>query len=635
MRTRPILAVLAAGLISAAAMVAVSGSPAVSSASDPAAAPSGSFAFAGSEAASFRLPSDVRAVHTVGLTGGRTQTRYQQYADGAAVAGAQITVIRSSAGTAKTVIGAHFPGIRAKNERAISLNRASVLVRNALGARGRWSTAYQLNPLTGRTFYAVDVIRSAHRPVRWIDASTGKVVNAFDALAHGDGTGVKGDTKSVDSTLNAGVYELRSPDGRRITKDTRNKTSGEVLMTDADDHWNLLGTKSPSQPAAVDAHYYSDVVDDFYGSVFGRNSIDGNGMAIISRVHFDSRLCNANWNGLLMSYGDGDGRTCKPLSGALDVVGHELTHGVTQHSSALLYENQSGALNEAFSDMMGTSIEFYADATNRDPTVEPDWLIAEDVYKTRRDPTPGFRNMADPAQDGDPDHVEDLYTGTDDNGGVHTNSGIPNHVYFLAVEGGQNRGCVAGQWRFGPTHTADCGVSVPALGLQAAEQIFYDGFTSLNAWANFCDARNATVASATARALGEEAAVGLAWDAVGVHNGCTGGVEPPPPCVGDDTASIPFASPHPYGNNGDCTWTYDNGTGGFAFHFSLLQTEADFDYVYVRDGDGNLLATYTGIVRSKRGVTSPCITTPTGSVQLVTDGGVVAQGFTVDKVVAC
>lgn len=635
MRTRPVLALVAAGLVGAATTIAVAGSPAASDASAPAVTPSGSFALSGDAAEAFRLPTDVRAVHSVRLPGGRTQTRYQQYVDGAAVAGAQITVTRSSGGTARTVIGAYLPGIRATNQRAISPSRARELVRAAIGARGRWSSAYQLNPVTGRTFYAFDVIRSAHRPVRWIDATTGTVVKAFDALAHGDGTGVKGDTKSVDSTFNAGVYELRSPDGRRITKDARNRTSGEVLMTDADDHWNLAGTKSPSQPAAVDAHYYADVVDDFYGAVFGRDSIDGNGGAIISRVHFDSRLCNASWNGTLMSYGDGDGRTCKPLSGALDVVGHELTHGVTQHTSNLIYENQSGALNESFSDMMGASIEFYADDTGRDPTVEPDWLIGEDVVNRNKDATPGFRNMADPAQDGDPDHVVDMFTGTLDSGGVHTNSGIPNHVYYLAVNGGQNRGCVNGQWRTAPTHTEDCGVNVPALGLAASEEIFYDAFTSLNAWANFCDARNATVATAAARGLGEETGVGLAWDAVGVHTGCTGGVQPPPPCVSDADASIPFESPHPYGNGSDCTWTYDNGTGGFAFHFSLLDTEQDFDYVHVKDGNGTVLATYTGTVKGRKGTTSPCITTPTGSVQLASDLGTTAQGFKVDRIVAC
>jgi hypothetical protein len=131
----------------------------------------------------------------------------------------------------------------------------------------------------------------------------------------------------------------------------------------------------------------------------------------------------------------------------------------------------------------------------------------------------------------------------------------------------------------------------------------------------------------------DAAAVSAAWAAVGVHGGCTPATPPPPPCVSDPDATIPFGSPHPYGNNADCTWVYDNGSGGFAFHFSLLDTEKNFDYVTVSDANGNVLATYTGTFHHP--VTSPCISTPTGSVRLTSDSGVTAQGFTVDAVVAC
>jgi len=170
---------------------------------------------------------------------------------------------------------------------------------------------------------------------------------------------------------------------------------------------------------------------------------------------------------------------------------------------------------------------------------------------------------------------------------------------------------------------------VPALGVDRAAQIFYAGFTSLPEFANMCDARNATVAVAGADA----ASTSAAWAAVGLKAGCTPGVPPPPACVGDENAQIPFESAHPYGNNGDCTWTYNNGTGGFAFHFSLLDTEEDFDFVIVSDGNGQQLIRYTGLFR--RGATSPCISTPTGSVRLTTDSSVVAQGFIVDSVVPC
>ena len=161
--------------------------------------------------------------------------------------------------------------------------------------------------------------------------------------------------------------------------------------------------------------------------------------------------------------------------------------------------------------------------------------------------------------------------------------------------------------------------------------MFYQGFTSLTEYANFCDARSATMAVAGK----SRKAINSAWAAVGVKSGCAPALPPPPPCTSDPNAQIPFESPHPYGNNGDCTWTYDNGSAGFAFHFSLLETEAGYDYVYVKDANGNVLATYDGTHPLPGGVTSPCIPTSVGSVQLVTDQAVTDQGFTVDAVEPC
>ncbi len=456
-------------------------------------------------------------------------------------------------------------------------------------------------------------------------------MKAFDAIAHGEGTGVKGDTKVIDTSRNAatGSFELKTADDRQETFDLLNKTSGDgVLMTDADDLWNSnRGIASPSQAAGVDAHYYAGVVDDFYGDVFGRDSIDGNGMQIVSKVHYDRNYCNAFWNGSYMTYGDGDGRGCLPLSGGLDVDGHELTHGVTEFTSGLIYENESGALNEAFSDMMGNTIEFYADANNLDPTVGPDFRIGEDVINPGTAGA-GFRNMADPAEFDDPDHMVDKYVGTSDSGGVHTNSGIANHAYYLTVMGGRNAGCTPTATR-AATHTEDCDTVVAPVGLDRTEHIYYDGFTSLPEYANFCDARNATVAVA-----GDQAGpVSDAWKAVGVYSGCTGGTQPPPPCTSDPDAQLPIESPHPYGNMGDCTWTYDNGTAGFSFHFSSFDLENNYDYVYVKDANGTVLATYTGTKR--RGFDSPCIKTAVGSVQLVSDPAVTGQGFVIDAVNAC
>jgi bacillolysin len=624
MRRHPLVVLMVVPLL--AVLIGLNASPAGGQDAEP----SGSFALGGQEAREFQVPSDVVAVRSWSDASGRSVTRYQQMVAGASVVGGQITVTRDANGTIVAAIGAYLPGLQPKNQAIVGGARARGIVEQEIGRGGQWRSTLRLDPATASLFYEVQSLRADSRPVRWIDAATGAVRKAFDAIAHGDGVGVKGDAKSVDSRpASGGGFELVSPDGRRATFDAGNRQVRGSLMVDADDQWNLTqpAFRSPDQRPGVDAHYYADVVDDFYGSTFGRDSIDDEGMQIISTVHFANRFCNAFWNGIQMTYGDGDARTCIPLSGGLDVVGHELTHGVTEFTSNLIYENESGALNEAFSDMMGNTIEFYADGLGRDPAGSPDWLIGEDVI-LEPDVFPGFRNMADPAEDNDPDHYSALLIGPEDNGFVHSNSGIANHAYYLALAGGQNAGCIA-QNGHPATHTADCDVIVDGLGVDRAAEIFYDGFTSLPEFGNFCDARNATVAVSG----GDREAIRDAWTAVGVYDGCTPGTPPPPPCVGDETATIPFESPHPYGNNGDCTWTYDNGTGGFAFHFSLLDTEADFDFVFVKDGNGTVLATYTG--NNRRGATSPCISTPTGSVQLTTDSSVVAQGFIVDAVVPC
>jgi len=442
MRYRSYLAMSAAGALAASMMVAATGpSSAVGpEAADSAqSAPYGSFAYSGQEAADFVLPQDVRQMHTSTFADGRTSTRYQQVVDSATVFGGQITVIQGTSGQADSVIGAYFPGLEAKNSAELSKGQAKKIVTDKIGEGGDFSNELRINPRTGRLFYEVESIRAANRPARWIDAASGNVVKSFDKIASGEGTGVKGDTKTIDTTLNAtsGLYDLFTGDLRQKTFDAHNNDTPTV-MTDANDVWDLnRGIRSPSQPAGVDAHYYANVVDDFYRATFGRNSMDDAGMRIISVVHYGNRYCNAFWNGAYMTYGDGDGKTCLPLSGGLDVDSHELTHGVTEHTSNLIYENESGALNEAFSDMMGNSTEFYAQDNGLDPAAEPDWLIGEDIYAPDST-TPGFRNMGDPAQFNDPDHVVDKYTGTADNGGVHSNSGIANHAYYLNVNGWQN-----------------------------------------------------------------------------------------------------------------------------------------------------------------------------------------------------
>ena len=185
---------------------------------------------------------------------------------------------------------------------------------------------------------------------------------------------------------------------------------------------------------AIDsAHNYAIATYDYYLNNHNRDSIDDAGLTLTSRAHYDRNYNNAYWDGTQMTYGDGDGVTFIPLSQDADVVGHELTHGVTERSSGLIYSNESGALNEAWSDIFGAMVDRQEGATGADI-----WFIGEDIY------TPGtlgdaLRNMADPAEFGDYDYWPTRYTGIFDNGGVHGNSGIANLAFKLLVTGGTKK----------------------------------------------------------------------------------------------------------------------------------------------------------------------------------------------------
>lgn len=183
---------------------------------------------------------------------------------------------------------------------------------------------------------------------------------------------------------------------------------------------------------------------DFFREVFQRDSIDGRGMRLDGFVHFGVKYNNAFWDGRQMVFGDGDGKVLGDLTGSLDVIAHELTHGVTEHTAGFEYHNQSGALNESVSDVFGSLVKQWS---LKQAAEEADWLIGADVW------TPGIdadalRSMKAPGhaynnplfgKDPQPDrmskfiHLPDTEEG--DNGGVHLNSGIPNRAFFLTAVG--------------------------------------------------------------------------------------------------------------------------------------------------------------------------------------------------------
>ena len=188
----------------------------------------------------------------------------------------------------------------------------------------------------------------------------------------------------------------------------------------------------------LEAYDGSGATYDFFHDVFGRDSIDNRGMRIDSTVHYSRRFDNAMWDGEQMVYGDGDGRIFGRFTAALDVIGHELTHGLTQHTAGLGYSGQTGALNEHISDAFGVMVRQY----DRNETAEEaDWLIGAGLF-TSKVKGKAIRSMAAPGtayddpilgRDPQPSTMSGYVETDDDNGGVHINSGIPNHAFYLAA----------------------------------------------------------------------------------------------------------------------------------------------------------------------------------------------------------
>ena len=201
----------------------------------------------------------------------------------------------------------------------------------------------------------------------------------------------------------------------------------------------------PCNDAAVDEAFDgAGFTYDLFWNSYQRSSIDNNGMDLISTVHFQRSYDNAFWNGNQMVYGDGDEdmpeaqRIFNRFTIALDVIGHELTHGVTQHEANLVYYNQSGALNESVSDVFGSLVKQNRRGQNARAA---DWIIGEGLFTSNINGV-GIRSMKAPGtayddplvgKDPQPGHMRDYVNTTQDNGGVHINSGIPNHAFYIAA----------------------------------------------------------------------------------------------------------------------------------------------------------------------------------------------------------
>jgi len=446
------------------------------------------------------------AVQNVEKDGSSQIVRLQQEVDGVPVFGSVVVGNVAKDGTLKAVVNDAInvkgkPGLAKKA--TLSEKKAIKLYQKAIKA-SKFEVAPKaelvIYPVKDDAVYAYKVtstVLAGKEPSRWtyfIDANSGKVLNKFDQLAHATGTTVLGTSATFNTTLSAGKYYLQDTTrGKGVyTYDAKNRTSlPGTLWADADNVFNATYDR-----AAVSAHVNAAKTYDFYKNTYGRNSYDNAGARLNSTVHYSTNYNNAFWDGTKMVYGDGDGTTFVALSGALDVVAHELTHAVTEYTAGLVYQNESGAINEAVSDIMGTVAEYTVGSNF-------DWLVGEDIY------TPGvsgdaLRSMSNPAAYGDPDHYSKRYTGTQDNGGVHINSGIINKAAYLLGNGGTFY------------NVSVTGIGVPKLGA-----IYY---RALNVYltpnSNFSSLRAAVVQSAKdlyGSTSAEATAAAKSFDAVGVY----------------------------------------------------------------------------------------------------------------------
>ncbi|HTP28796.1 MAG TPA: M4 family metallopeptidase, partial [Anaeromyxobacteraceae bacterium] len=240
-----------------------------------------------------------------------------------------------------------------------------------------------------------------------------------------------------------------------VTRDANNAKDNSKATEFHDDN-GVWGEKTDSarETSAPDAHYAAEMTYDFYKSMFGRDSIDGKGLELVSNVHIDKNFVNAFWDGEQMNYGDGDGKNSGPLT-SLDIGGHEISHGFTQYTANLVYSGESGGLNEAMSDIFGKGVQWFASQQNK--AVPFSWGVGEQVW-TPGTPGDALRYMDDPTKDGGSIDNYKKYSSKLD---VHCSSGIANNAFVLMAQGGTNR--TSGQ-------TVDASQS---LGMQKALQVMY------------------------------------------------------------------------------------------------------------------------------------------------------------------
>jgi Zn-dependent metalloprotease len=323
----------------------------------------------------------------------------------------------------------------------------------------------------------------------------------------GDGRSLYSGTVPLQTTLSGSTYQLKDPTRGNTYTDNLNGGTGTNgnPMTDADNHWGN-GTTSDPASAAVDAQYGTNQTWDYYKNTYGRNGIANDGKGSHNNVHYSRNYENAFWSDscFCMTYGDG-GSSFSPLV-SLDVAGHEMSHGVTSRTANLTYSGESGGLNEATSDIFGTSVEFNAANAND----VGDYLIGEEISRNGG----ALRYMDKPSKDGASLDCWSSRAGSVD---VHYSSGIANHFFYLLSEGSGAK-TINGVSYNSPTCN---GSTVTGIGRAAAAKIWYQALTAhFTSSTKYAQARTQSLAAATdlyGSTSTQYKAVAAAWSAVSVN----------------------------------------------------------------------------------------------------------------------
>jgi Zn-dependent metalloprotease len=515
---------------------------------------------------------------------GFQHVRMTQVYNGLRVVGGDLRVHFNSSGIAYQVTGSYVKDVTPELATKLTEDDAIAIAKSELVSRGFTQTVLQRAPEI--VVYAIDVPKPAisyeiilrttdsvkgEEIFRcWIDARNGDVLNVISEImtiaaptSSGFSTTISGNLLTGEGGASVSLQGWKENFGNYYLYNKLNlwyiyNASSSSLYSDFNTYaFRPMAAWGASDPTEISAARNMDMVQAYFRNVHLRNSINGNGMYARADVHFGNNYVNAYWDGSKMVFGDGDGVTATSLA-VLDVAAHEVTHGITQYTANLIYANESGALNESFSDIFGTIIEFYAQSDGRiyyPNTISgaADWLMGEDCWKSSK----ALRDMRNPSSTvtlasgaQQPSRYKGTYWyyGGGDNGGVHCNSGVQNFFFYLLCEGGSG---------------SNDGVSysVAGIGMNNARQVAYRALTVYcTSTTDYAGVRDAWIAAAQDLNPTWVTSVQAAWNAVGV-GAVVAGVQSPSfsPPAGSYQSAINV--------------TISSATAGATIHYTLDGSE--------------------------------------------------------------